>query len=261
MTQRRTAGTSIPSRQQLKNVVMHRDHESHSLRQEPAIKSYNPGIVTFAYPYEIAQYNHHSKSRLLTCVPNALPELFYKPIADNLLEPREIKFLVAGYMACWLYPLRCRFKDIVEQKLVPGDVRSHPGYVSGNLESVQRQTQQYAEHLQRARIVGFGSHLGYQLSKSVEVTLAGGLIVGEVPWQDEAFWRQIVVEVYGSMSVEEIVRTINWWLEHDDEKDSEGRQGTGTSWCKIHQAMVDLILEQHNMYRDGVVGCTARISL
>ncbi|KAH3714173.1 hypothetical protein Pelo_19319 [Pelomyxa schiedti] len=100
---------------------------------------------------------------------------------------------------------------------------------TGNLESVQRQTQQYAEHLQRARIVGFGSHLGYQLSKYVEVTLAGG-------------------QVYGSMSVEEIVWTINWWLEHDDEKDSEsslvqdtpgnGRPHTG----------------QHNMYRDGARG-------
>lgn len=100
-----------------------------------------------------------------------------------------------------------------------------------------------------------GTYRGYLLRKFVESAFAGALVVSDMPCQDEAFWRQVVVALPTDASEDEIARTVRWWLAHDAERLAWVTRAQRLVSAKYsYQAVARLMLEEAEMYRAGARG-------
>jgi len=139
-----------------------------------------------------------------------------------------------------------------------GKVRAHPGYWVENTTAaaLEEQTRDYARQLKDAKIVMLDSSLWrYQFQKYAEAVMAGALIVGDVPYQDEGFWERIVVKVSLDDPDEHYITTVNWWLEHDRERLEHVRMAQHMVLERYTYAhTVDLMLRGLDKRRKGRVG-------
>jgi hypothetical protein len=101
---------------------------------------------------------------------------------------------------------------------LPGEIRPHPGYRTGALEQTQDQFVDYAQHLGRSRIaLVLGIKFDYALAKYPEAAMAGCLLIGDVPTELHHTLGRYMVQIEADMPDEQIVKEIQWWIEHDDE--------------------------------------------
>ena len=137
----------------------------------------------------------------------------------------------------WIYPLRQRLANILNTNTKLGaKFRPHPGYGGtvpiGNRDydrvrkNREQQLKEYALELTSAKIVLVTrSHRDYALRKYTEAAFAGSLLVGDIPTEQVSLFSQFVVEIKPTMSDQEIVDTLTWWLVHDKERILRARKG------------------------------------
>jgi len=80
-------------------------------------------------------------------------------------------------------------------------------------QSQETQTEDYANHLKKCKIVFVTSSLRrFALRKYVEAAMAGALLIGDLPAERQAEFRQYVVEINKGMSAAEIKAIVEKWL-------------------------------------------------
>lgn len=135
-------------------------------------------------------------------------------------EDRPIDCLVTGVLSEKIYPLRCQMARLIKSGRLPGEVRPHPGYRLKNVYECRKQHLEYLEHLSKAKIIlACTSICRYELEKLIDAMASGALLITDLPNSDlfrNCFGDKIVQVLPDSLD-EEIVRAVQWWLDHPKE--------------------------------------------
>jgi glycosyltransferase involved in cell wall biosynthesis len=145
-------------------------------------------------------------------------------------EERDIPVLFTGAITSRLdpdlYPLRSRFDALMTDGRIPGERRIKPPNRTGGLEGTESQLRDYASHLARARIlVTDGTRHRYPLAKYTEAAMAGTLVIGTLPLLPPPGFEDFVVPVDFDMSDDELVETVHYWLDNEDERAERAERG------------------------------------
>jgi hypothetical protein len=246
-------------------------------------------VFLFAYSHEMSMYKEFAKDRVLIHGPQcASPYLFFAPARSGPV--RTIDVLLSGFSEgvvksfekngkAWtqkkhdLYPFRKKLVLLAQTSYFEDNfgfqitVRAHPGYgnCSTSIEcraskrskkGSEEQLWSYSQDLKRAKIVIVTrSSRNYSLRKYVEASMAGALLVGNIPENDEQY-RAFMVEINEHSTNHHIGSTIKYWLEHDKEREKRAKRGqkhmlviaerTWQSWIKA--AMGGAILFKAKRY-------------
>ena len=85
--------------------------------------------------------------------------------------------------------------------------------------------------------------------------MAGALIVGDIPHDREKEFRRYVVEVNMEDSDEKLVRTVQHWLKHPQEREKRARVGQQLAGEKYSMAaFVDNLIEAFTSLKKGEYG-------
>lgn len=165
------------------------------------------------------------------------------------------------------YPIRERFLSLIQRGLLNAKVRSHPGYFlqvtdediiqrKVDLDIQDAQFQDYIHDLQTAKIALCGGSLNrVQTTRIFEAALAGALVVGDIPADEESILRKFMVDVSPDESDERIVDTIHWWLDHEERRRAKALVGQKIVLEKYTwDAAVEKTMECYNRWRAGKYG-------
>eukprot|EP01112_Ceratiomyxa_fruticulosa_P002803 TRINITY_DN1303_c0_g1_i1.p1 TRINITY_DN1303_c0_g1~~TRINITY_DN1303_c0_g1_i1.p1 ORF type:complete len:451 (-),score=48.18 TRINITY_DN1303_c0_g1_i1:95-1447(-) len=202
------------------------------------LTNWNISIAQFCYAQEMSMYSSLSHRRVFVHSPNSAdPKIFYPGYMTQPLK-RDIPILLIGALSKDIFPMRERLKDMIEDGLFPGAViREHPGYTEYLTEEEAKQKEvdvlwhanqyeEYASQLMRAKITLVTSSIyRYALQKFSEAAMAGSLILGEIPLEREDEFKKYVVPLLPTDSDEDIVKKVNYWLEHDTERETRAKIG------------------------------------
>jgi hypothetical protein len=136
---------------------------------------------------------------------HANPEIFY----NQYLE-KDIDILIAGVIKEKNYPLKYRLSNLVKKYLQTYNVHTlrHPGYNIDDAYTDKIQ-KEFAYYINRSKLViSCTSSYNYRLGKYVEIPMCGGIIVGDIPYEEQSNFREFVVEVNMEMTDDEIVDKI-----------------------------------------------------
>lgn len=151
--------------------------------------------------------NHH----IIYLPHHANPEIFY----NQYLE-KDIDILIAGVVKEKNYPLKYRLLQLVKKYLGNYCIHTleHPGYNIDDAYTDKIQ-KEFAYYINRSRLViSCTSSYNYRLGKYVEIPMCGGVIIGDIPYEEQDDFRKFVVEVNMEMSDDEIVNKIKMVLEN-----------------------------------------------
>jgi hypothetical protein len=139
---------------------------------------------------------------------------------DYELE-KDIDVILVGTMAprsC--YPLRYKFGHKVKQELKRRGVNfktyKHPGYRIKGLTKIDNQVKRYAKMISRAKIaVTDASDFHYALAKYTEIPLCRTALCGDIPRENEEWYKKWVISVDKDNNAVQIADVICHWLEND----------------------------------------------
>ena len=158
-------------------------------------------------------YKNNINHRFVYLPHHANPEIFY----NQYLE-KDIDILIAGVVKENNYPLKYRLSQLVKKYLQTYNIHTlqHPGYniVDAYSDKIQKE---FAYYINRSKLViACTSSYNYRLGKYVEIPMCGGVIVGDIPYEEQDDFRKFVVEVNMEMTDDEIVYKIRNALENKE---------------------------------------------
>lgn len=163
-------------------------------------------------------YENKCKNKMFFYNPHhANPNVF-----KNLNVNKDIDILLSGAIKNVHYPLRYRLSQLIQShanttlKNYRIQLLKHPGY--STQESFENKSQlEYNELINRSKIcISCSSKHNYRLGKYVEIAMAGGVLCGDLPYEDKEKLSQFVIEVNMSMTDEEILNKILYYLSSPD---------------------------------------------
>jgi len=192
-------------------------------------------------------YENSVNKKFIYLPHHANPEIFY----NQYLE-KDIDILIAGVIKEKNYPLKYRISELVKKNLdTTYNVHflQHPGYNIDNAYTDKIQ-KEFAYYINRSKLViACTSSYNYRLGKYVEIPMCGGVIVGDIPYEEQDDFRKFVVEVNMEMSDNEILDKIRGVLE---DQDLLLRYSLiGETWAKKYttKKYVDNLYDQFVAYR------------
>lgn len=156
-------------------------------------------------------YKKDNNKKFIYLPHHANPEIFYN---QNL--QKDIDILVAGIIKETHYPLKFRLDKLIKNNLKSYKIHylKHPGY---NIDDAytDRIQKEYAYYINRSKLViACTSSYNYRLGKYVEIPMCGGVIVGDIPYEEQDDFRKFVVEINMTMTDTEIIEKIKYYLNH-----------------------------------------------
>ena len=151
-------------------------------------------------------YENSVNKKFIYLPHHANPEIFY----NQYLE-KDIDILIAGVVKEKNYPLKYRLSELVKKKLnntYKVHTLCHPGYNIDDAYTDKIQ-KEFAYYINRSKLViACTSSYNYRLGKYVEIPMCGGVIVGDIPYEEQNDFRKFVVEVNMEMSDNDILDKI-----------------------------------------------------
>jgi len=150
---------------------------------------------------------------------------------------KDIDILISGVLKEKHYPLKHRLYNLIkshrETTLSQYNIvlHEHPSY--HNKQSFQNVSQiEYNAIINRSKLcLACTSKHKYRLGKYVEIPMAGSVILGDLPFEDERF-KDFVVEVNNTMSDTEILEIIKNTLNNPYEINE--KRSIGLQWARDH---------------------------
>jgi hypothetical protein len=158
-------------------------------------------------------YKNSVNKKFIYLPHHANPEIFY-----NQYFEKDIDILIAGVVKEKNYPLKYRLSELVKKNLKNYNVHTlcHPGYNINDAYTDKIQ-QEFAYYINRSKlIIACTSSYNYRLGKYVEIPMCGGVIVGDIPYEEQDDFRKFVIEVNMEMTDEEILNKIRESLENQE---------------------------------------------
>jgi hypothetical protein len=150
-------------------------------------------------------YKNSVNKKFIYLPHHANPEIFY-----NQYFEKDIDILIAGVVKEKNYPLKYRLSELVKKNLKNYNVHTlcHPGYNINDAYTDKIQ-KEFAYYINRSKlIIACTSSYNYRLGKYVEIPMCGGVIVGDIPYEEQDDFRKFVIEVNMEMTDEEILNKI-----------------------------------------------------
>lgn len=126
------------------------------------------------------------------------------------------------------YPLRRRFKQLIEEKLSKKFncyIHRHPGYRLTNAQS-NEELIKYAKIINQSKIcLTCSSRYHYRLGKYVEIPMSNSLLVGDLPDEQNELFRKIMVVIDPNESDESIINKIEYYLINEKERKEKTKMG------------------------------------
>jgi len=190
-------------------VICH--HKNDMIRYKEIFKEYDKKNIHFDYVAHCAE----------------------KTIYKDYKTPKECDVLLAGavYTQSILgnhYPLRIRFVESILPKLSKRYkccVLRHPG---GNLldATTDRNSREYARALNSAKIcLTCSGAPRSRFGKYTEIPMCASALVADLPDEEHDFFKQFMIVVDMSMTDDEIVEKISYYLENDQEREKLIQKG------------------------------------
>ncbi|KAG0141012.1 hypothetical protein CROQUDRAFT_664417 [Cronartium quercuum f. sp. fusiforme G11] len=207
-------------------VIIDRPHEMRDMRKEEFYSLANVSLVLAPYAYELFEYRKKFGTQaLLVHQPHFIDaKIFYHPTTDT--RPEDI--IIAGDLGSF-YPFRARLAEMIRNKTIPGWIRGHPGYE--DIKNPKDRDPSITANKQEQQLIEFGndfgkakiclvtdSRWGYSVQKYVEAAAAGCLIIGNIPYDRQSQFKQVIVPLSNKDSKQTIINTIHYWLDHENER-------------------------------------------
>ena len=171
------------------------------------------------------------------CPHHAHPKIF------NVLEPsvkKDIDILISGVCKEKHYPLKYKLSCLIKkyQKTLLNKYNivfhQHPGY--NHTDSFKNKNQiEYNALINRSKIcIACTSKYKYRLGKYVEIPMAGGLVLGDIPFEDQNNFRKFVLEVNIEDNDQTILSVLIGALNNYDTPTVQNKIAYGLSWAKNH---------------------------
>lgn len=154
---------------------------------------------------EIDLYSKNHKNILFKYIPHCADETIFKPL--NMANKYD--FTLVGNISKKIYPLRNRLAAKIFPILVTKGykcyIHDHPGY---NIEynKIDKILNEYVSVINNTWICCSDcSVFKYRLSKYIEIPLCKTAFAGDIPKDDELFFRKFMIEINNNMTDEKIV--------------------------------------------------------
>jgi hypothetical protein len=158
-------------------------------------------------------YENNINKKFIYLPYQANPEIFY----NQYLE-KDIDILITGDIKEKNYPLKYRLSELAKKFLKTYRVHTlcHPGHNIDDAYTDKIQ-KEFANHVNRSKLViTCTSSYNYRLGKYVEIPMCGGVIVGDIPYEEKDDFKKFVVEVNMKMSDDEMLDIIKGALEDQE---------------------------------------------
>lgn len=158
-------------------------------------------------------YENNINKKFIYLPHHANPDIFY----NQYLE-KDIDILIAGVIKEKNYPLKYRLYQLVKKNFQNYNVHilQHPGYNINDAYTDKIQ-KEFAYYINRSKLVITCSSIyNYRLGKYVEIPMCGGVIVGDIPYEEQNDFRKFIVEVNMKMKDDEIIDKIKNTLENKE---------------------------------------------
>jgi hypothetical protein len=158
-------------------------------------------------------YENSINKKFIYLPHHANPDIFY----NQYLE-KDIDILIAGVIKEKNYPLKYRLSNLVKKYLQKYKIHilQHPGYNINDAYTNKIQ-KEFAHYINRSKLViSCTSTYNYRLGKYVEIPMCGGVIIGDIPYEEQDDFRKFIVEVNMSMTDDEIIDKIKNTLENQE---------------------------------------------
>jgi hypothetical protein len=161
----------------------------------------------------IKLYENSINKKFIYLPHHANPDIFY----NQYLE-KDIDILIAGVVKEKNYPLKYRISELVKKNLQKYKIHvlQHPGY---NIDDAYTDKIQkdFAYYINRSKLViSCTSIYNYRLGKYVEIPMCGGVIIGDIPYEEQDNFRKFIIEVNMDMTDDEIIEKISGALENQE---------------------------------------------
>ncbi|MBU2060966.1 MAG: glycosyltransferase [Bacteroidetes bacterium] len=130
------------------------------------------------------------------------------------------------------YPLRQRYRKVLKQLSINYNCVEylHPGYIKSDA-STDIYAKEFASALNQSKIcLTCTSKFKYRLAKMVEIPMCGATLACDVPNQDQATLKDIMIDLDPKMSNSEIAKKLKSYLENPIKL--ENTRQRGISWSK-----------------------------
>lgn len=178
-------------------------------------------------------------------IPHCANEYIFKSINN----PKPIDILISGQIKKTHYPLKYRLVNLLLKhknstlKNFNIHVHHHPTYSIADAYNNVAQTDYNKMINQSTLCIACTSKHNYRLGKYVEIPMAGGIILGDLPFEDQEEFSKFVVNVNNNMSDKEILEKIKKSLK--DKSLLRNYRESGNNWSKNHtvQHYVDKLMQ------------------
>lgn len=127
------------------------------------------------------------------------------------------------------YPLRNRFVHVILKRMeklgYKCGIYKHPGY---NRDDAFKDSAliEFAKGINSAKICLTCTGVPKsRFGKYIEIPMCGTAIAGDIPNQDQEEFREFVIEIDMSMSDDQIVQKLKWYLDNHDKREELERKG------------------------------------
>lgn len=188
-------------------------------------------LVIFHHENDLPPYRKHyaDGKPVFVHIPHSAEKTIYKPM--NMAKATDV--LLIGAIQPH-YPLRMRLRKII--KKMPDRYRckefEHPGYELFDAYT-DRYAKEYAQAINQAKICVTCSGKPRSLfAKYLEVPMCGTALAADLPGQDHEAIKKWLIEIDLSMTDEQIMEKLIYYLEHEAKRNALVRDGL--DWAAAH---------------------------
>lgn len=192
------------------------------------IRKSKSGLVICHHHNDIRRFDKILDPKKYKLVHN--PHCGEKTIFKDYGLPKDIDVLFVGSAAKKFYPLRYKLihevQPILKSKGYGFQVFKHPGYKMKNLKAIKAHTIKYAQAINRARIVVTDSSIySYALAKYVEIPLCKSALCGDLPGENQEWFKGWMIVISQSDTPEKIASKIIGYLSNKEDLERKTKMG------------------------------------
>lgn len=150
------------------------------------------------------------------------------------------------------YPLRNRFVNVILKKMealgYKCGIYKHPGY-NRNDSFKDTALIEFAKGINSTKICLTCTGVPKsRFGKYIEIPMCGVAIAGDIPNQDQKEFREFVIEIDMSMTDDQIVEKLKWYIDHDDQREKLVKKGLEWSAGWTQDKYGELFVKEVNKF-------------
>lgn len=150
------------------------------------------------------------------------------------------------------YPLRNRFVNVILKRMeklgYKCGIYKHPGY-NRNDSFKDTALIEFAKGINSSKICLTCTGLPKsRFGKYIEIPMCGSVIAGDIPNQDQKEFREFVIEINMSMTDDQIVEKLKWYLDHEEEIEKLVQKGLEWSSGWTQDKYAELFIKEVNNF-------------